>query len=98
MEAAVSFTQVANDGGNAVNGNATQPFRATGAGASAPKNYKANDQYYYRGGYGHGARECRKTFNDSKFGVGRGTCCVKRKTEIFVEVDNVKKFRYFLRI
>jgi hypothetical protein len=61
-----------NDGGNAVNDNATQPFRATGAGASAPKNYKTNDQYYYSRGYGHWAREWRKTYNDSKFGVGRG--------------------------
>ena len=43
-EAAGSFTQVAHDGGNAVNYNATQPFRATGAGASAPKNSKANNQ------------------------------------------------------
>jgi len=30
VEAAGSFTQVAHDGGNAVNYNATQPFRATG--------------------------------------------------------------------
>jgi hypothetical protein len=43
-EAAGSFTQVGHDGGNAVNYNATQPYRATGAGASAPKNSKANDQ------------------------------------------------------
>jgi hypothetical protein len=47
-EAAGSFAQVAHDGGNAVNYNATQPFRATGAGDSAPKNYKANDQKYTR--------------------------------------------------
>jgi len=71
-EAAGSFTQVAHDGGNAVNYNAMQPFRATGAGASAPKNSKTNDQRYKCGGYGHWARECRKTYNGSKFGVGRG--------------------------
>jgi hypothetical protein len=64
-----SFTQVAHDGGNAVNYNATQPFRATGAGALATKNSKANDQCYKYGGYGHWARECRKIY---KFGVGRG--------------------------
>ena len=55
-EAAGSFTQGAHDGGNAVNYNATQPFRITGAGASAPKNSKANDQCYKCGGYGHWAR------------------------------------------
>ena len=32
-EAAGSFTQIAHDGGNGVNYNATQPFPATGAGA-----------------------------------------------------------------
>ena len=67
-EAAGSFTEVVHDGGNAVNDNATQPFRATGAGASAPKNSKANDQCYKCGGYGH----WRKTYNGSKFGVGSG--------------------------
>ena len=36
VEAAGSFTQVADDGGNAVNYNVTQPFRA--------KNSKANDK------------------------------------------------------
>jgi hypothetical protein len=36
VEAAGSFTQVAHDGGNAVNYNVTQPFRA--------KNSKANDK------------------------------------------------------
>ena len=55
-EAAGSFTQVAHDGGNAVNYNGSQSFRATGAGASAPKNSKANDQCYKCGGYGHWAR------------------------------------------
>ena len=44
-EAAGSFTQVAHDGGNAVNYNATQPFRATGTGAYAPNNSKANDHF-----------------------------------------------------
>jgi hypothetical protein len=68
-EAAESFTQVVHDGGNAVNYNAMQPFRATGAGALATKNSKANDQCYKCGGYGHWARECRKIY---KFGVGRG--------------------------
>ena len=71
-EAAESFTQVAHDGGNAVNYNAREPFRATGVGASAHKNSKANDQCYKYGGYGHWARECSKTYNGSKFGVGRG--------------------------
>ena len=71
-ETAGSFTQVAHDGGNAVNYNAMQPFRATGAGASAPKNSKANDQCYKRGGYEPWARECRKTNNASKSAVGRG--------------------------
>jgi hypothetical protein len=70
-EAAGSFTQVAHDGGNTVNYNATQPFRVTGDGGSAPKNSKANDQCYKCGGYGNWARECRKTYNGSKFGVGR---------------------------
>ena len=37
-EAAGSFTQVAHDGRNAVNYNATQPFRA--------QNFKANDKWY----------------------------------------------------
>jgi len=72
VEVEGSFTQVAHDGGKAINYNVTQPFRATGAGASAPKNSKANDQCYKYGGYGHWARECRKTYNGSKFGVGRG--------------------------
>jgi hypothetical protein len=44
-EAAGSFTQVAHDGGNAVNYNATQSFRATGTGAYAPNNSKANDHF-----------------------------------------------------
>ena len=44
-EAAGSFTQVAHDGGNAVNYNATHPFRATGTGAYAPNNSKANDHF-----------------------------------------------------
>jgi hypothetical protein len=71
-EEAGSFTQVAHDGGNAVNYNATQPFRETGAGASALRNSKANDQCYKCGGYGHWDRECRKTYNGSKFEVCRG--------------------------
>ena len=71
-EAAGSFTQVAHDNVSAVIYNATQPFRATGAGASAPKNSKANDQCYKCRGYGHWARACRNTYNGSKFGVGRG--------------------------
>ena len=71
VEAAGSFTKVAHDGGNAVNYNATQPFRAMGAGASAPKNSKANDKSYKCGGYGHWSRECRKTYNGSTFDVGR---------------------------
>ena len=45
-EAAGSFTQVAHDGGNAVNYNATHPFRATGTGAYAPNNSKANDHFW----------------------------------------------------
>jgi hypothetical protein len=44
-EAAGSFTQVAHDGGNAVNYNAMQPFRATGTGVYAPNNSKANDHF-----------------------------------------------------
>ena len=55
VETAGSFTQVAHDGGNAVNYNATQPFRPTGAGTSDHKNAKANDQCYKCGGYGHWA-------------------------------------------
>ena len=71
--AAGSFTQAAPYGGNAaVNYNVTQPFRATGAGVSAPKNSKANDKCYKCGCYGHWARGYRKTYNGSKFGVGRG--------------------------
>jgi hypothetical protein len=66
-EAAESFTQVAHDSGNAVNYNVTQPFRATGAVASAPTNSKANDQCYKCEGYGHWDRECRKTYNGSTF-------------------------------
>ena len=82
-EAAGSFTQVTQDGGNAVNYNATQSFRAMGAGASAPKNSKANDKCYKCGGYGHWARECRKTYNGSKFGVGRGPVVQKDKQIFF---------------
>jgi hypothetical protein len=89
-EAVGSFTQVGHDDVSAVIYNATQPFRATGAGASAPKNSKANDQCYKCGGYGHWARECRKTYNGSKTRSWQGTCCVKRQTEIFFEVDNVE--------
>ena len=94
-EAAGSFAQVAHDGGNAVNYNATQPFRATGAGDSAPKNYKANDQCYKCGGYGHWARQCRKIYNGSKFGVGRGPVVQKDKQRFFVEVDNVENLDTF---
>ena len=71
-EAAESFTQVAHDGGNVVTYNVTSPFRASGAGSSAPKNSKANYQCYKCGGYGHWAQEYRKTYNGSTFGVGRG--------------------------
>ena len=84
MEAAGSFTQVAHDDGNAINYNATQPFRPTGAGASAPKNSKANDQCYKRGGYGPWAESAeRSTTAVNSELAGDLLCCVKRQTEIF---------------
>ena len=91
-EAAESFTQDVHDGGNAVNYNATELFRATRASASAPWNSKANDQCYKYGGYEHWAREYRKTYNGSKFGVGRGLVVQKDKQRFFCG-RQCRKFR-----
>ena len=87
-EAAGSFTQVAHGGGNAINYNATQPFRA--------KNSKANDKWYKCGGHGPWAREWRKTYNGNKFGVGRGLV-QKDKQRLFFLSRQCRKVRYFLR-